>query len=229
MSARRFRPAWLPYVAPIATFLILTSVVAWLSRLAGSSSPAWYPPALVVLLMVVAVVAWFCRSTWIDLLPMPRTGGWIVSILTGLAVTAFWIAAQGHYPRLPLSGARMGFDPDFLPGATRYEFLVVRLMGLVILVPLMEEIFWRSFLIRWAVREDFRAVPIGRVTPWSAGVTAALFALAHPEWLPALAAGLVWALLLWRTRSVTACVISHAVSNLSLGIYILATRSWGFW
>ena len=85
------------------------------------------------------------------------------------------------------------------------------------LVPLIEELFWRSFLIRWLIDQDFRRVPIGRVTPVSAAVTSALFAMAHPEWLPALLTGLLWAWLLQQTKSLPACVVSHVVANLAWG------------
>ena len=56
----------------------------------------------------------------------------------------------------------------------------IRLLGLVVLVPVIEELFWRSFLMRWMIDNDFLKVPIGKVTPMAAAVTSALFALAHP-------------------------------------------------
>ena len=100
---------------------------------------------------------------------------------------------------------------------------------MVILVPLIEELFWRSFLIRWLVNPDFCKVPIGRVTPLAAGITSVVFAFSHPEWLPALLTGLLWAWLLWQTRSVSACVLSHAVANLALGLHVITTGDWKFW
>src|SRR5947209_7974069 len=125
---------------------------------------------------------------------------------------------DGRYPPRPfLSSQRVAFDPTRLAPGPRFGFLVVRMLGLVVLVPVIEELFWRSFLIRWLIDpDDFPRVPIGRVTPLAAGVTSVLFALAHPEWLPALLTGLLWAWLLWQTKSLSACLISHAVANLAL-------------
>ncbi len=108
-------------------------------------------------------------------------------------------------------------------------FVAVRLLGLVVLVPLIEELFWRSFLMRWVIDQDFARVPIGRVTPLAAGVTSVAFGLAHPEWLPGLITGLAWAWLVWRTKSLSACVVSHAVANLALGLYVIATGDWKYW
>jgi hypothetical protein len=103
------------------------------------------------------------------------------------------------------------------------------MLGLVALVPLVEELFWRSFLIRWLIDPDFEKIPIGRVTPMAAEVTSVAFALAHPEWLPAVLTGALWAWLLWQTRSLTACLVSHVTANLALGIYVIVTGDWKYW
>jgi membrane protease YdiL (CAAX protease family) len=56
-----------------------------------------------------------------------------------------------------------------------------------------------------------------------------LFALAHPEWVAALAyCALLNGLLYWR-RNLWDCIVAHAVSNLVLGIYVLATGNWMLW
>jgi CAAX prenyl protease-like protein len=128
-----------------------------------------------------------------------------------------------------MMGTRVGFDPGTLPQAVRWPFVAVRFLGLVLLVPVFEELFWRSFLIRWLIAEDFTAVPIGKVTPLAAVVSSVIFGAAHPEWLPAVLTGLAWAWLLRRTASVSACVVSHATANLALGVYVLATGDWKFW
>ena len=67
------------------------------------------------------------------------------------------------------------------------------------------------------------------MTPLAAAVTSVVFALAHPEWLPALVTGLLWAWLLWQTKSLAACCVSHVATNLALGVYVIATGDWKFW
>ncbi len=228
MEAAPSRPWW-PYVAPFAAFLVLTACEALLPHDAEGIDPAWYPVAYGIKLVVVAAVAWRCRAAWADLRGFPGTRSVVLSVCIGLGVTALWIGLDGHYPMMPFSGSRASFAPGRLSGGFRAGFVVLRMLGLVVLVPLIEELFWRSFLIRWVVRSDFRSVSTGAVTWTAAGVTSALFALAHPEWLPALIAGFAWAWLLRSTRSVTACVISHAVANLALAVYVLARGAWNFW
>lgn len=223
-------PVW-PYVVPLAGFLALTALEGRLpTGPGGTPSPVWYPVAYAVKIGVVCGLIWLCRSTLRDLRPWPSPAGAALAVVVGLAVTAVWVGLDGHYPALPyLSGKRVAFDPTALPPAARYLFLSVRLFGLVVVVPLIEEMFYRSFLMRWLIDPDIARVPIGRVTPLSLGVTSTVFALSHPEWLPALLTGLAWGALLARTRSVSACVLSHATANLALGVYVLARHAWTFW
>ncbi len=223
--------AWLPYVAPMATFLLLTSVEDWLPKSGGGPHSPYYPAFYAAKMAAVAAVMVACRSTWRDLLPRPGPGTTILAVGLGLLVTGLWVGLDGRYPVFGGVGSRAAFDPNGLSPAGRAGFLAVRFLGLVVLVPLFEELFWRSFVVRWIIDPDrFRDVPIGRVTPVAAAATAALFAVEHPaEWLPALLTGGLWAWLLHRTKSVSACFVSHAVANLGLGLYVLATGNWRFW
>jgi CAAX prenyl protease-like protein len=219
---------WLPYVAPMAAFLLLTNAEGWLPTSDGRADPRWYPIAYAAKVGLVSAVAWACRSTWRDLAPRPGPAVLGLAATLGVAVAAVWVGLDGHYPPIPWLGTRQGFDPSALPAGAKAAFLAVRLFGLVLLVPLIEELFWRSFLMRWVIDPDFLRVPIGRVTPAAALVTSALFALGHPEWLPGLVTGLAWAWLLRRTRSVSACLVSHMAANLALGVYVFAQGAWRF-
>ncbi len=222
---------WLPYVAPMATFLVLTAGEDYLPKAGQGAHPTWYPIDYAAKIAIVAAVLWACRSTFRDLAPRPGPAMSALAFALGLVVTSLWVGLDGLYPVPGGMGTRAAFDPNTIPGPGRWAFLVVRMVGLVLVVPLFEELFWRSFVVRWIIDPDrFRAVPIGRVTPLAAAVTAGLFAVEHPaEWLPALLTGAIWAGLLHRSRSVTACVISHAAANLGLGVYVLATGHYKFW
>jgi CAAX prenyl protease-like protein len=218
----------LPYVIPMAGFLILTSVEGYLPVRGTPPSPAWYPLAYTFKIAVVVALIWLCRSTWRDFAPRPRARSAALAAALGLLVTLVWVGLDGLYPALPFLAQRTAYDPTVLSPVGRVAFLAIRLFGLVAVVPLIEELFWRSFLMRWLIDQDFKQVPIGKVTPIAAAITSVLCALAHPEWLPALLTGLAWAWLLARTKSLTACVISHAVANLALGVYVIATGHWKF-
>jgi len=222
---------WLPYVAPMATFLVLTALEDWLPKGTRGPHPTYYPAFYAAKIAAVSAVLWACRSTFRDLSPRPSAGGLALAAGVGAVVTALWVGLDGLYPTFGTAGARAAFNPNDLAPAARLGFLAVRFFGLVLVVPVMEELFWRSFVVRYAIDPDrFREVAIGRLTPLAVAFTVVLFAAEHPaEWLPALLTGGLWAWLLHRTRSVSACFVSHAVANLGLGIYVMATGSWKFW
>ncbi|MFO0909320.1 MAG: CAAX prenyl protease-related protein [Isosphaeraceae bacterium] len=221
--------AW-PYVVPMVGFLALTSVESYLPTASGGvPSPVWYPLFYTFKLLVVMGLAWLCRSAWLDLVPRPGPVLAGVSVLIGAAVIVAWVGLDGRYPSISWLGQRVAFDPAVIPVVPRIGFLTVRFIGLVLVVPLIEELFYRSFLLRWIVDPDIRRVPIGTATLSGLAATTAVFALSHPEWLPAALTALAWGLLVRQTRSVSACVISHSAANLILGIYVLATGHWRFW
>jgi CAAX prenyl protease-like protein len=214
----------------MVAFLALTAGEDLLPKANGRPDPLWYPLFYALKIALVAGLAWLGRSAWRDLAPRPGVRTLALAVALGVAIGIGWVALERvPYPRFRLSGSRQAFDPYVLPIAGRAAFLAVRLFGLVVLVPLVEELFWRSFLLRWVIDPDFARVPIGRVTPLAAGITSGLFAAAHPEWLPALVTGLAWVWLLAATKSLSACVVSHAVANFVLGLYVLTTGDWRFW
>jgi membrane protease YdiL (CAAX protease family) len=113
-----------------------------------------------------------------------------------------------------------------------YTFVAIRwICGAVIVVPIMEELFWRDFVWRSiAAPADFKLAQIGE-HDWKAFFgTAVVFAVVHGNWW---LTSIVWALmisaLLWRTRSIGACIIAHATTNFLLGAYVLYTRDWTYW
>ena len=78
---------------------------------------------------------------------------------------------------------------------------------------------------------DFWKVPFGtHHRRGLIGVTF-MFVLAHNS--VDYAAALVFGLLMYgvcvRTKSLSACVLMHAVANLVLGLYVMATGQWGYW
>ena len=107
----------------------------------------------------------------------------------------------------------------------------MRVLRLVLVVPLLEEIFWRGFLLRHLIRDPFHEVPVGAFTWRSFTWVALAFGLAHwgPDFVPAIITGALYNLVAITTRSLGACVLAHAVTNLGLGLYLFRTQQWGFW
>jgi uncharacterized protein len=105
----------------------------------------------------------------------------------------------------------------------------VRCIGAVLLVPVMEELFWRSFLMRWLQQPVFQGVEPRRVGLKAIVLSTFVFTLAHTLWLAAVIAGFTYALLYVRSGKLWTAVIAHAVTNGALAAWVIATGQWQFW
>ncbi|MDD2558527.1 MAG: CAAX prenyl protease-related protein [Desulfuromonadaceae bacterium] len=151
----------------------------------------------------------------------------LLSTLIGLFIFWLWIQMTAEFATV---GESAGLNVEaYQEGFVRNTMIGVRLCGAVLVVPLMEELFWRSFLIRYLVKKEFMQVSIGMFTWFSFLATAVLFGLEHNLYLAGICAGILFNLVLYRTRSIFQCVLSHAVANLALGIYVLNSGNWHFW
>ena len=211
----------------MAIFLAMLALVSALRKPGGAfwlAAPEyWVYPAQT--LICGALLIWFWREYDFR---APRKTGFAVAI--GLLVFVLWVAPQqffGFPPRLT------GFDPEVFVAepALYWGTVAFRFLRLVIIVPLVEEIFWRGFLLRYLINEKFTEVPIGAFSWLSFAVVTLAFGFTNSraDWIAALITGALYNLVAYRTRSLMSCVIAHAVTNLLLGIWIMATRQWGFW
>jgi len=211
------------YAAP---FLVFVGLLA-LERAFGFN-PVWaYPLRLAA---VVATLAVFSRPLLRFRLVLPAA-----SVAVGAVVFAIWIAPDilFHYRHFwlfenPLTQVAAGA----LPGALRRNWwlLAMRIAGTALVVPVVEELFWRGWLMRWAMARDWQKVPLGTYREGAFWIVALMFASEHgPYWDVGLAAGAIYNGWLVRTKSLGDCVLAHAVTNLALGIYVVAAGQWQYW
>jgi CAAX prenyl protease-like protein len=214
------------FTLPMALFLVLL-VLAGILRKVGSSfwfaSPEyWIYPAQTVI--CGGLLIWFRKEY--ELRAPSRV---LFALGVGLLVFLLWIAPQQFFGFAP---RRIGFDPGvFVDPAAYWTTVVLRFVRLVVVVPLVEEIFWRGFLLRYLINERFYRVEFGTFSWLSFGIVTAAFALSHSpaDWIAALITGALYNFVAYRTRSLAACILAHAMTNLALGIWIMGTRQWGFW
>lgn len=184
-----------------------------------------YPvKALTVAYLLFRFRGHYRELTFRDLANLPAT---LAACGIGLLVFALWIKMDWT---LGAAGVPQGFNPELLAGrTTQLAMTSFRIAGAVLVVPVMEELFWRSFLIRYMIDKNFDTVPIGTFTWASFLVTVGLFGLEHNFIYAGIMAGIVYNLLLYRTRSLAHCVLAHAVTNLALAIYVVSSGKWQFW
>ncbi len=150
-----------------------------------------------------------------------------LAVAVGLAVFVVWIHLDA--PWMQIGEPTASFVPVDAQGRLDWPLIVVRWLGATLLVPVMEELFWRSFLMRWLQSPVFEVVDPQRVGSKALLLSTFVFMLAHPLWLAAIVAGLAYALLYRATGRLWTAVAAHAVTNGALGVWVVASRQWQFW
>jgi len=192
----------------------------------GDFDSRWIYAARAIVVGLVVVMLW---PKFIELRSGPalRTGDWLLSVTSGVAVLVIWVLLDKGWATFELSS---GFDPrQYGSTAIDWPLTFMRLLGLAVVVPIIEELFWRSFLMRWLEKQAFLQVDPRSIGARALLITAGVFALEHAQWLAGLIAGLVYGWLYMRTGKLWVPVIAHAVTNAGLGAYILVTQDWRFW
>jgi len=243
MFSRITQSPTLVRVVPFAIFCVLT----FLQDGFGEAARYWFYFAktvagaamLLALFRHVAEMEW-C-FTW-------------EAVLVGISAFALWVGLDGHYTSLgklyenllcPLlekvklarfcpaaSAVPEPWNPNHAFGAgsgLAIFFILTRIAGSSLVVPMLEEVFYRSFVYRYLARRDFLSIPIGQFLPGSFIITAVFFGLAHHEWLAGILCGFAYqALVLWKKRLGDA-ITAHAITNLLLGLWIVWKGAWQFW
>jgi CAAX prenyl protease-like protein len=148
------------------------------------------------------------------------------SVLTGVLIFILWVGLEGLYPVFPSEGSH--YDPTIFDTAVFGFLILARFAGSVFVAPLIEELFCRSFLIRYAVDARWQDVPIGTYTLGSFAIVTLFFGFSHFRWLPGILTAVLLNLLLYRTKNLSSCVVAHATANLLLLVYVAYTGEWGF-
>jgi CAAX prenyl protease-like protein len=230
----RGQDAAMPRILPFALFMGfigLESLISWLVGL--TSSPAtslsplfvWLYPVRTAVVLGALVYLWPAYQELRNPVCL-NPGEVLLVIVAGVLVYVAWVRMDWPWA---MQGQPTGYNP-FQAGAGAGMVLAgIRLFGAAVVVPVMEELFWRSFLIRYLVTPAFTKVPLGTFTPLSFSATVLLFGLEHHLWLAGMMAGVVYNLLLYKTRRLWPCILAHATTNLLLGLHVLVTGEWHWW
>ena len=214
-------------IAPFALFMALLAL-----RAAAPPDGSWgIDPRWIygiTVLAVGALLAWFWREYGeLARQTLPDAREALRAAAVGIAVFGLWIHLDA--PWMTLGEASAGFVPLTATGTLDWPLIAVRWVGAALLVPVMEELFWRSFLMRWIEQPVFEGVDPHRVGVKAIVLSTFVFTLAHTLWLAAVVAGLAYAWLYVRSGKLWLPVIAHAVTNGALGVWVVATGNWQFW
>jgi uncharacterized protein len=217
------RHATAAYVAPFLAFVGLMGI-----EKAFSLPPVYFYVIrfLVVLTILAAVSRPYLKF---------RPSAPLASIGAGIVVFAIWIAPDqlfGYRQHWLFENSITGAAVSSLPAElrTNIAFLVVRCVSSFALIPVLEELFWRGWLMRWLIDHEWMKVPPGAYQRSALWIVALLFASEHgPYWEVGLAAGVVYNWWMVRTRNLADCILAHGVTNALLCGWVLITHQWQYW
>jgi hypothetical protein len=187
----------------------------------------YYPVRFLAVLLTIGLVS---RSVLRFRAAFP-----LASIGIGIAVFLIWIGPDvllGYRHRWLFDNFITGAPASSISPALQRNvmFVLLRVASSVGLVSVVEELFWRGWLMRWLIHNDFLKVPLGTYAPTAFWIVAVLFAYEHgPYWEVGLAAGIVYNWWIVHTRNLADCMLAHAVTNGLLAVYVLTMGQWQYW
>jgi uncharacterized protein len=219
--------AALARIAPFAIFMALL-----IARSLAPADGSWGFDAQwlygLSVIVVAATLAFYWREYGeLSRQTLPDVRESLLAVSAGAIVFVLWIHLDAGWMTIGKPSAP--FKPLTAEGTIDWLHVAVRFIGAALLVPLMEELFWRSFLMRWLEQPVFQGVAPQRVGARAVVLSTFVFTLAHTLWLAAAIAGLAYALLYIKTGKLWVAVIAHAVTNGALGVWVVMTSNWRFW
>lgn len=214
------------FASPLLVRVIPFAVFAALTMLQGRFGDASQYWMYVLKTVLGAWLLWLMRS---HIKEMKWAFSWEAAVV-GVAVFAAWVGLDGHYPLL---AQRSGsFNPARTYGADSsmaWVFIGVRMIGSSLIVPPLEEIFYRSFIYRYLIQSEFLEIPLNRLV-WKAFLIAGVvFGIGHYEWLPGILCAFAYQWLVLRKNRLGDAMTAHAITNFLLGIWVITRNAYRFW
>jgi uncharacterized protein len=152
------------------------------------------------------------------------------SVVVGVVVFFAWIGLDGWYPMFAAREAI--FNPEQTYGGGSFLawiFILVRLLGSSLVVPLLEEIFYRSILYRYLIKSDFLKIQLGHLDWRAFLIVGVVFGIGHYEWLPGILCAFFYQGLVCRKNRLGDAITAHAITNFLLGLWVICRGAYYFW
>ena len=216
--------AVLPRVAPFLAYLFFIFLADMLGRLGHAPQELRWLYALKTGVVLGLLLYW--RRHYTELAGFALAARAIaLALLTGTVVFLLWIQLDASWMSI---GKADGFDPRD-DGRIDWRLVLLRIAGAALVVPVMEELFWRSFLLRWIDAADFLARAPRLASARAFVVSVLLFGIEHHLWLAGMVAGAAYTLLYMHSGSLWSPILAHGVTNGVLGVWIISGGYWNYW
>ena len=215
-------------ILPFAAYMSFLAIASLLEALKFSElEMRWLYPLKIA---TVLAVLWYYRREYTELqgqagrMSAPH---WLLALVVGVLVFVAWINLHASW--MVVGGKGKVIDWRAAGTALDWGLIAVRWFGAAMVVPVMEELFWRSFIMRWIANPQFLSVDPAKVGWMAFVVTAALFATEHTLLLAGFVAGLAYNFLYCKSKNLWSPILAHAVTNGVLGGWVLVTGNWSYW
>lgn len=206
-------------VVPFVIFIVLT----FFQGAFGESFRYW------IYLFKTLVGAWLIWEFGPKICEMKWSFSW-EAVGVGLAVFGVWVGLDSLYPKMTTTAQPWNPQAQFGSSAElAWLFVFVRIAGSTLIVPPLEEVFYRSFLYRYIAKPEFETIELGKFMVKPFLITAAVFGAAHYEWLSAIFCAIALQALVIRHKRLGDAMTAHAVANLLLGLWVVWKGAWHFW
>ena len=211
-----------PMLARVAPFVIFAALTALQGQF-GEASKYW------IYLGKTLVGVWLLWAIW-PVIPEMR---WKISweaIVVGILVFVMWVGIDPFYPKLINADKPWNPHLQFGEGTPlAWTVIIGRILGSTLVVPPLEEMFYRSFVYRYIIKADFDQVPLTKFHAPAFFITSIVFGFVHREWLAGILCGMAYQWLVLRKGRLGEAMTAHAITNLLLGIYVAYQGAWHFW
>jgi CAAX prenyl protease-like protein len=204
-------------VMPFVIFVLLTAGQGQF----GAASAHWFYLAKTI------IGIWL---VW-EMRPLVAEMRWAFSleaVVVGVGIFVLWVGLDPYYPHLLKAGGT-GNPGELFDPALAWLFISAHVLGMTLIVPPLEEVFYRSFVYRYIANQNFLSVPMNRFLPLPFFATAIGFGLAHNEWLAGIFCGMAYQWLVIRKNRLGDAMTAHAITNFLLGVWIVWRGAWHFW
>src|ERR1039457_2344350 len=224
-----------PLAARVAPFVIFVLLTAAQGKF-GAASAYWFyfAKTLVGLWLIIEIRPLVAEMRW--------AFSW-EAVAVGVGVLVMWVGIDSFYPKANELFAKLGLasfsktavensNPNLVFGEhapLAWFFMLVHVLGMTIVVPPLEEIFYRSFLYRFIAKPNFLDVPLNQFLPLPFLVTAVVFGFEHNQWLAGILCGAAYQWLVIRKHRLGDAMTAHAITNFLLGLWIVWRGAWHFW
>lgn len=224
-----------PAAARAVPFLIFVALTVAQGKW-GPASAYWF------YLAKTLVGLWLICEMWPLVTEMRWAFSW-EAVVTGVGVFALWVGISGDWTTQDSLWVKLGLahapaapaapwnpNAQFGPGSPlAWLFMLTRIAGSSLIVPPLEEAFYRSFVYRYLARPDFLSVPLNRFMLWPFLGMAFIFGFSHNEWLAGILCAAAYQFLVLRKNRLGDAMTAHAITNCLLGVWVVWRGAWNFW